>query len=99
MRNRYALLSREALWRQLDAYIRSLDGDQFRRALVFLRRAFSLFEAREKTSVADMMGELWGIGSEQSANMLLGPLSEEEREKLEELNEFDFAEFFHDKEG
>jgi len=99
MRNRYALLSREALWRQLDAYIRSLDGDQFRRALVFLRRAFSLFEAREKTSVADMMGELWGVGSEQSANMLLGPLSEEEREKLEELNEFDFTEFFHDKEG
>lgn len=99
MRNRYALLSREALWRQLDAYIRSLDGDQFRRALVFLRRAFAMFETREKTSVADMMGELWGIGSEQSANMLLGPLSEEEREKLEELNEFDFGEFFNDNEG
>lgn len=96
MRNRYALLSREALWRQLDAYIRSLDEDQFRRALIFLRRAFSLFEAREKMSVADMMGELWGIGGEQSANMLFRPLREEEREKLEELNEFDFGEFIRD---
>ncbi|PYI50317.1 DUF5682 family protein [Paenibacillus flagellatus] len=91
MRNRYALLSRSVLWKQLDEYIRSLDDDQFRRALVFLRRAFGSFEAREKTSLAETMGELWGLGGLQSADLLQRPLSEEERGKLDELNEFDFG--------
>ncbi|GAA3411393.1 DUF5682 family protein [Paenibacillus hodogayensis] len=90
LRNRYALLSRSALWQQLDAYIGSLDDMQFRRALVFLRRAFAPFERREKSSIAEMMGELWGIGGEQSGDVLQRPLSEEERGKLDELNEFDF---------
>lgn len=48
MRNRYALLSRMSLWEQLNDYILSLDDDQFRRALVFLRRAFSSFSPQEK---------------------------------------------------
>ena len=37
-RNRYALLTRLALWEQLDKYVASLDDDEFKRALVFLRR-------------------------------------------------------------
>ena len=42
--NRQALFARLALWRQLDGYIASLDDDEFRQALVYLRRAFGEFE-------------------------------------------------------
>ncbi len=48
-RNRYALLARQPLWEQLAEYVESLDDEQFRRAIVFLRRAFgdsSLQETR-----------------------------------------------------
>lgn len=45
--NRMALFARLALWRQLDAYVISLDEDAFRKALVYLRRAFGGFEAGE----------------------------------------------------
>ncbi|WP_249861365.1 DUF5682 family protein [Paenibacillus konkukensis] len=91
MRNRYALLSRTGLWEQLDDYIRSLEGAEFHRSLVFLRRAFGSFEAREKQLVAEMLGELWGIGGDQAGEMLQRPLSEEERRMLDELNDYDFG--------
>ena len=45
-RNRYALLARQPLWEELASYIQSLDGDQFKRALVFLRRAFGAFSPK-----------------------------------------------------
>lgn len=91
MRNRYALLSRVSLWAQLDAYIQSLDADAFRRSLVFLRRAFGTFEAKEKAAVAEMMGDLWGADADSTGAALQRPLSQEEKEKLDELNEFDFG--------
>ena len=91
MRNRYALLSRAALWEQLDHYIRSLEGIQFQRSLVFLRRAFGSFEAREKVAIAEMLGDLWGTGAEETGDILHRPLNEEEKEKLNELNDFDFG--------
>lgn len=89
-RNRYALLSRISLWKGLDAYINSLDDEEFYRALVFLRRAFGQFEPAQKNSVAELLGELWGIGAEKIAEMLQLELSEEETKKLDELNDFDF---------
>ncbi|MDR6550596.1 DUF5682 family protein [Paenibacillus qinlingensis] len=91
MRNRYALLSRISLWQQLDLYIGSLDKAAFRRSLVFLRRAFGSFEPREKASVAEMMGDIWGVGADQGGAALQQPLSEEEKEKLDELGDFDFG--------
>ncbi|WP_058304142.1 DUF5682 family protein [Gorillibacterium timonense] len=91
MRNRYALLSRDYLWRQLDSYIASLDVDAFKRSLVFLRRAFGTFEPREKATIAELMGDLWGVGSEQTGEVLQQPLNEEEKEQLDELNDFDFG--------
>lgn len=91
MRNRYALLSRSFLWKQLDEYIQSLEEEQFHRSLVFLRRAFGSFEAREKASIAELMGELWGIGAMETGELLQRQLSEEEKEKLDELNDFDFG--------
>ncbi|MCY9591976.1 hypothetical protein PC41400_09570 [Paenibacillus chitinolyticus] len=91
MRNRYALLSRSFLWEQLDAYIQSLENEQFYRSLVFLRRAFGTFEAREKANIAELMGELWGLGAIATGEALQRPLGEEEKEKLDELNDFDFG--------
>ena len=90
MRNRYALLSRIELWRQLDDYIRSLDDDEFKRSLVFMRRAFGCFEPREKNSVAELLGEFWGIDAADAAMFLQSELESEEAEALEGLNDFDF---------
>ncbi|MGO4697002.1 DUF5682 family protein [Paenibacillus sp. 2TAB26] len=91
LRNRYVLLSRRQLWEQLDLYTRSLDDEQFRRSLVFLRRAFSSFEAREKNAIAQLLGDVWDFGSLEAADVLQRPLSSEEQQKIDELNEFDFG--------
>ncbi|WP_334074606.1 MULTISPECIES: DUF5682 family protein [Paenibacillus] len=93
MRNRYALLSRMSLWDQLNAYICSLEDDEFVRSLVFLRRAFSVFSQREKTMVAELLGELWGVEPERAAEMITEDLKEEEARMLDELNDFDFEDF------
>jgi hypothetical protein len=89
-RNRYALLARQALWEQLAGYIESLDEDQFRRALVFLRRAFGPFSAREKRHISENLGEYWGLHADAASEMIEQPLTEAEEDKLKDLNEFDF---------
>jgi hypothetical protein len=89
-RNRYALLSRISLWKELDSYISSLDNEEFYHSLVFLRRAFGQFEPAQKNSAAELLGELWGTGIEKIAEILQPELSEEETKKLNELNDFDF---------
>ncbi|MGM1047968.1 MAG: DUF5682 family protein [Bacillota bacterium] len=93
MRNRYGLLSRLSLWEQLNEYILSLEDDEFTRALVFLRRAFSTFSPKEKTMIAELLGELWGVNSEQAAEILTGDLKEEEVKMIDDLNDFDFEDF------
>ncbi|MDK8183311.1 DUF5682 family protein [Paenibacillus sp. UMB4589-SE434] len=92
-RNRYALLSRMSLWEQLSSYIQSLDDNEFVRALVFLRRAFSTFSPREKTMIAELLGELWGVHAEAAAEVLTGELKEDEVKMIDELNDFDFEDF------
>lgn len=89
-RNRYALLARQPLWEQLAGYIESLDEEQFRRALVFLRRAFGPFSAREKRHIAENLGEYWGLNKDVASEMIEQPLTETEQEALNDLNEFDF---------
>src|SRR5579884_89434 len=89
-RNRYALLARQPLWEQLAGYIESLDEEQFRRALVFLRRAFGPFSAREKRQISENLGEFWGLNADTASEMIEQPLTDAEEEKLKELNEFDF---------
>lgn len=92
LRNRYALLSRAGLWAQLDAYLASLDPAQFRRALVYLRRAFGGFSPAEKRSIAETLGEIWGIGGAGASDYLNRPLNEEEKKQVESLKDFDFDE-------
>jgi hypothetical protein len=90
-RNRYALLARQVLWEQLAAYIESLDEEQFRRALVFLRRAFGPFSPREKRHISENLGECWGLHADTASEMIEQPLTEAEEETLKDLNEFDFG--------
>jgi hypothetical protein len=89
-RNRYALLTRLALWEQLDKYVASLADDEFKRALVFLRRAFGDFTAAEKRSITENLGEIWGANKDSVSEALSAELSEKEKEKLDELSGFDF---------
>lgn len=64
-RNRAALFMRQALWRSLSEYVEALDDDAFRRALLYLRRAFSGFSPGEIRRVVDLLGEVWkGVGAE-----------------------------------
>ena len=89
-RNRYALLTRLALWQQLDAYVSSLTEEEFKRALVFLRRAFGDFSPQEKHSITENLGEIWGVNTEQASEVLSAELTEKEKQQLDELSGFDF---------
>ena len=89
-RNRYSLLARQPLWEALAGYIRSLDDDQFKRALVFLRRAFGCFSPQEKRHICENLGELWGVGREETSEALEQPLTELEEQALKDLSTFDF---------
>lgn len=89
-KNRYALITRLSLWRHLSGYLDSLDETAFRRALVFLRRAFSDFSPSEKSDIAENLGEIWGLNAQQTAEALMQETTEAEQAVLSELNEFDF---------
>ncbi len=87
------MLARQTLWEQLDDYISSLDEEQFRRALVFLRRAFGPFSPREKRHISENLGECWDVNKDVASELIEKPLTEEEEETLNELNKFDFDDF------
>jgi hypothetical protein len=89
-RNRYALLSRLPLWEQLAAYVASLDDDEFKRALVFLRGAFGDFTPAEKRTITENLGEIWGVNPDNVSEVLSAELNETEKKKLDELSEFNF---------
>jgi hypothetical protein len=91
-RNRYALLTRLALWQQLDNYVGSLTEEEFKRALVFLRRAFGDFSPQEKNSITENLGEIWGVNKDQVSEVLNVELTEKEKQKLDELSGFNFEE-------
>jgi len=91
-RNRYALLTRLALWQNLDSYVASLTDDEFKRALVFLRRAFGEFSPQEKRSITENLGEIWGVNADTASEALATDLSENEKKKLDELSDFNFEE-------
>lgn len=86
-KNRYSLIMRLSLWRELDNYLKSLDDEEFKRALVFLRRAFTDFSANEKSDIAENLGQIWGIELEQVSNILMS----ETDDLLNGLDDFDFS--------
>ena len=89
-KNRYALIARLSLWRHLSDYLDSLDEDTFRRALVFLRRAFADFTPSEKSDIAENLGEIWGLNAQQVAEVIMQDTTAEEQALLSELDDFDF---------
>ena len=89
-KNRSALIARLSLWRQLDDYLSTLDEDAFRRALVFLRRAFADFSPGEKNDVAENLGEIWGVSPRQAADALMRGTTQSEQAVLDSLSDFDF---------
>lgn len=91
MKNHYTLIARLSLWKNLSEYIDSLDDEEFKRALVFLRRAFSEFSAQERNDIAENLGEIWGYHAIQVSEMLNETLSQPEQELLEGLDDFDFG--------
>jgi hypothetical protein len=89
-RNRAALLARQPLWAELAGYVQSLDDDQFKRAIVFLRRAFGGFAPHQKRQICENLAEHWGVNADAAKEALQAPLSEAEEQKLSELSEFNF---------
>ncbi len=80
-----------SLWESLDQYLDTLDDEEFKRALLFLRRAFADFTAREKSDIAENLGELWQLNPEQVDEVLNTPLTQEAQEMFNELEDFDFG--------
>ncbi len=90
MKNRYALIARLSLWESLDNYLETLDDEEFKRALVFLRRAFADFTAMEKDEIAENLGEIWGLNTRQVSEKLNEKLDKEEQKIVASLEDFDF---------
>lgn len=90
LKNRYALIARLSLWESLDEYIGSLDDEEFKRALVFLRRAFADFSSAEKDSIAENLGEVWGLNGAEVSEALNAPLDAASQEQIAALDDFDF---------
>ncbi len=90
MKNRYALITRLSLWESLDAYLDTLEEEDFKRALVFLRRAFADFTATERDEIAENLGEIWGLNGQQVSESVNQTLNETEQKMVESLEEFDF---------
>lgn len=90
MKNRYALISRLSLWECLDEYLATLDDEEFKRALVFLRRAFADFTSLEKDEIAENLGEIWGLNARQVSEAVNTSLTQETQEMIENLDDFDF---------
>lgn len=83
--NRQALFLRLALWRQLDAYLVSMSEEEFRQALVPLRRAFGSFSKAEVRRVVDNLAELSAESKEDLKQIPEVALSEEEEKNLSDM--------------
>ena len=89
MKNRYALIIRTSLWESLDKYLDTLDDEEFKRALLFLRRAFADFTSADKDAIAENLGEIWHLDTQETS--VEKGLSQESQVMLDELDEFDFG--------
>ncbi len=90
LKNRYGLIARLSLWESLDEYIQSLDDEEFKRALVFLRRAFADFSSGEKDSIAENLGEIWGLNGAEVSEAVNAVLDSASQEQITALDDFDF---------
>ena len=90
MKNRYALIARLSLWESLNDYLVTLDDEEFKRALVFLRRAFADFSALEKDQIAENLGEILGLNGQEVSEVVNAVLDESAQQMIAGLDDFDF---------
>ena len=90
MKNRYALIARLSLWESLNDYLVTLDDEEFKRALVFLRRDFADFSAAEKDQIAENLGEILGLNGQAVSEAVNAVLDESAQQMIEGLDDFDF---------
>ena len=90
IRNHYALIGRLTLWESLSEYLDTLDEEEFRRSVVFLRRAFVEYSAKEKDMIAENLGEIWGLNAQAVSEIVNSEIKEVDTEILED---FDFGDF------
>jgi hypothetical protein len=82
-RNRAALFLRPPLWSSLSRYVEALTDDDFRRALLYLRRAFASFAPGEIRRVVGLLGEVWkGTGVAELAGAVERKLDDKEIDAL-----------------
>lgn len=91
MKNRRSLISRFSLWEKLFEYVSELDEEEFKAALVCLRRTFGVFTPSEKTDIAENIGEILGISKESAAEFIATSISAVEQQAIEDLDDFDFG--------
>ena len=90
MKNKYALIARLSLWESLNVYLTTLDDEEFKRALVFLRRAFADFSATEKDEIAENLGEILGLNGQEVSEVVNAALDEDAQQMIDSLDDFDF---------
>lgn len=90
MKNKYALIARLSLWESLNVYLTTLDDEEFKRALVFLRRAFADFSATEKDEIAENLGEILGLNGQEVSEVVNAVLDEDAQQMIDSLDDFDF---------
>ena len=90
MKNHYTLIARLGLWEKLQNYISDLDEEEFKRALLFLRRAFADFSSNEKHDIAENIAEIWGLNKYEVSAVVNKDLEKDEKEIVAKLEEFDF---------
>ena len=90
-RNRRSLIGRLTLWEKLCGFIRGLDDEEFKPVLIALRRTFAEFTPAEKNDIAENIGEVLGISSQQAAEIITAEVTAEEQQTIDELDDFDFG--------
>lgn len=90
-RNRRSLIGRLTLWEKLCGFISELDDEEFKPVLISLRRTFAEFSPAEKSDIAENIGEVLGISTQQAAEMITAEITAEEQQTIDELDDFDFG--------
>lgn len=90
-KNRRSLISRLSVWEKLCEFTAELNDEEFKPVLVCLRRTFSEFSPGERSDIAENIGEVLGISKEEAAEFVTAEISEEEKQAIDELDDFDFG--------
>ncbi|MBR1852549.1 MAG: hypothetical protein IJ794_05280 [Lachnospiraceae bacterium] len=93
-RNHRALISRLGIWEHLAAYIAELDEEEFKAAVICLRRTFSTFTPAEKLDIAENICEVLGVSGTGGEAYVTAVLTEQETQAVNQavadVDDFDF---------